>query len=426
MRDILPNEAYLRDAVVNKILDVYRKYNFEHIETPALENIDNLRRQDGGENLSLIFEVLKRGDKLDQELQSDKINRDNIIDYGLRFDLTVPLVRYYVNNQASLANPFKAIQIGSVWRAERPQKGRFRQFTQCDIDIIGIKEESAEIELIDATANALLAVGFNDFEVIVNDRRLLAFIVTALGFTSEELAKAYILIDKIDKVGIEGIKNEAISIFQLEKANALMEMLAKLGQFVQANHSDLVNNFAQLGLNNLNLVELQKITQPLENVLRICRSLSQGKYSLKFEPMLARGMGYYTGMIFEIKAKSLAYSLAGGGRYDNMIGKIANRNVPACGFSIGFERVIGLLLENLTAVKTDLNKLALIYNPETDKLDLVMKELSDLQNMNYNVSVIPRKKDISKQLNQLIQHGFTKYCIFKQGEQTQLIKEFNL
>ncbi len=427
MRDILPKETYIRDWVSDKILKVYQKYNFERIETPILENIQNLKRQDGGENLSLIFEVLKRGDKLDEVLKTQAFSKDDLIDYGLRFDLTVPLVRYFVNNQANLTNPFKSIQIGPVFRAERPQKGRFRQFTQCDIDIIGVKNESCEIELIDATAKALVAIGFKDFTVVINDRRLITNLLKSLNLPDNEMAKVFIIIDKIDKIGQSGMEAEIDASFDHSIAQKLKLTLDNLLQISQSNNTDVIKNFKDLKsiLPGIDLNEIENILGAMNKVINICKALSSDLYNFKFDPTLARGMGYYTGMIFEIKAGGVNYSLAGGGRYDNMIGKISNRPTPACGFSIGFERVVGLLLDqNLTENITSSDKLALIYNSDKDDLASVINLMASFQNLGYNVSIMTRKKDITKQLNQLVENRFTKYCIYNKDNESNKIKDF--
>ncbi|MEZ4543798.1 MAG: ATP phosphoribosyltransferase regulatory subunit [Cyanobacteriota/Melainabacteria group bacterium] len=208
-RDFLPEEAALRDWACEKIKATYREHGFTPIETPALENIKLLKRGEGGENLQLIFEILKRGEKLEKAMSGNG-QEPELSDLGLRFDLTVPLVRYYSNNANELPIPFKAVQIGNVWRAERPQKGRFRQFTQCDIDIIGLKSNFAELDLLNASSRALLALGLDGFTIRINDRRYLQDIARYCGFAEESWERVFIAIDKLDKIGLDGVKTELL------------------------------------------------------------------------------------------------------------------------------------------------------------------------------------------------------------------------
>lgn len=411
MRDLLPNEVALRDWATAVIIHAYQQYGFTRIETPALENINLLRRGEGGENLQLIYEVLKRGDKLDKVLKTEPVDRDELSDLGLRFDLTVPLVRYYANNIANLPNPLKAIQIGSVWRAESPQQGRFRQFTQCDIDIIGVKGEAAEIELIQATADAILGLGFEDFEVRINDRRVLSAIAEHCGFPQERHSGVYIALDKLDKIQIDGVKKE------LEKEGHDGLAIANLASLCEA--------FQKGTGDELSFMEGTVVTVPsevvssLRNVIDTIAELSGGKYSVRFDPTLVRGMGYYTGQIFEIAAKGYGSSVGGGGRYDKMVGKLLGRDVPACGFSIGFERIIGVLADKAIKPGASTAKIALIYEPARDPAKAVLKAAATLRSQGQVVSLLPRKKDMTKQLDALKAEGFTGFCAFR-GEGASL------
>ncbi len=332
MRDFLPADVAIRDWATGVILKTYESFGFTRIETPALENINLLRRGEGGENLQLIFEVLKRGDKLERELASDQPKREGLADLGLRFDLTVPLVRFYAANQNTLPNPLKAIQIGSVWRAESPQAGRFRQFTQCDIDIFGIKNELAEMELLQATAEALSELGFKQFTIRINDRRILSALSSYCGFDAARVDNVFITLDKLDKIGDDGVRKE------LKNAGHEQAAIDKLMDVVNTLHK--TTDFAEARNALPQELQYNQALDPLANVIKGITKQGSGLYDIKFDPTLVRGMGYYTGQIFEVSCPGYTYSIAGGGRYDKMVGKFSGRDVPACGFSIGFERII--------------------------------------------------------------------------------------
>src|SRR5262245_36883048 len=332
MRDILPAEAELRDWAAGAILGVYRRHGFRRIETPALESLSLLTGGGGGENEKLIFKVLKRGEKLDL---GGAATEADLADLGLRFDLTVPLARYYAQNQAKLPAPLRAVQIGPVWRAERPQRGRYRQFTQCDIDILGVASEIAEIELILATTEALGALGLDGLTVRINDRRLLAAIATWCGFAPERHASVFITLDKWDKLAPSEIRAE------LEQAghpaSAITRLMELYAQAAPVHGLDAMR--AQLGN-----PAADGACAVLARIIEAVGATAGGRFAIAFDPTLVRGMGYYTGPIFEIRSSSFAGgSIAGGGRYDGMIGGLLGRPVPATGFSIGFERVVDLL-----------------------------------------------------------------------------------
>lgn len=409
MRDLLPKETALRDWATRVILETYEQFGFSRIETPALEHLQNLKGGEGGENLKLIYEVLKRGEKLEKVLESPNIERDQLADLGLRFDLTVPLVRYFCSNQNDLLFPTKAIQIGSVWRAEAPQKGRFRQFTQCDIDILGVKSEIAETELLAASSAALLNLGFSDFQIRINDRRLLTAMVAHCGFTGR-FDPIFIAIDKLDKIGVEGVEKELLEKWPGESVTALCQLLRSS----QEQNADLTSFAAALQKSGENLSqELSDALKSLAAIIDGVQSTAEGKYDIVFDPTLVRGMGYYTGPIFEIGMKGYSYSMGGGGRYDKMVEKFSGRDVPACGFSIGFERIIGVMMDQGAKPKDAKEKLALIFDPNRDKTADIMKAADKLRKQGFSVSAHPRKKDMTKQLDAFLQHDFAKFVAFK-------------
>lgn len=407
MRDLLPDEVELRDFVMSAILSTYRKYGFSRIETPALENIDLLCSGEGGENEKLIFKILKRGEKLN--LRDQPIQESNLADLGLRFDLTVPLARYYADNFSKLPLPFKAIQIGSVWRAERPQKGRYRQFTQCDIDIIGLESEIAEAELVVATSDALLAMGFSDFTVRINDRRILLALAEYCGFDADSFNSVFISLDKLDKVGIEGVHAELIDRGHSAKSvNTLIDFLKDISSS-QCEVRDIQKVFSTFSDKTL--------FDALDQVMKAIDVNSQNRYSVKFDPTLVRGMSYYTGQIFEISYKNYPFSIAGGGRYDKMIGKMLSRDVPACGFSIGFERIIYILQEESYKFQQESNRIALLFD-ETSSLTDILTAAQALRDKGNMVSIQPRQKKQRKQLDELADRGFKEFCVVNAEDQS--------
>ena len=404
MRDLLPADASLRDWASSVILRTYQQFGFTRIETPALEHINLLRRGEGGENLALIFEVMKRGDKLDRELNVSPINRLELADLGLRFDLTVPLVRFYAHNQGTLPTPLKAIQIGPVWRAESPQQGRFRQFTQCDIDIIGVKSECAEMELIQATSTALMQLGFKDFTVRINDRRILTELAEFCEFSENRFEQVFIALDKLDKIGVEGVRKELKGLSHSgDEADRLISILEKI---MPEDDFDKIKT-------GLPHTILPAVFDGLKNVIDGINATSGGAFKIKFDPTLVRGMGYYTGQIFEISAPGYTSSIAGGGRYDKMVGKFVGRDTPACGFSIGFERIISILSDSGFKPPTAAQKIALIFDPDRDPLKDVFSAAQKLRTDDVVVSLLPRKKDMKKQLDALVTQEYTHYCSFR-------------
>ena len=402
MKDILPEEMQIRDYVVNIIKETYRSFGFTPIDTPCREHIENLCSNQGGENEKLIFKVLKRGEKLD--LANAKSESD-LVDSGMRYDLTLPLSRFYANNANNLPSPFKALQIGSVWRADRPQRGRFRQFTQCDIDILGEPSNLAEIELIQATTTTLGKLGFKNFEIRINERRILKAMAAYSGFEEKDFDVVFIILDKMDKIGLDGVAEEleksgfakeSIEKYQslfagVEKAEDGVQYLADtLGEYLDA---DVMTNF--------------------KDIITAVEATKGDFFKLVFDPTLVRGMSYYTGTIFEIAMPEFGGSCGGGGRYDKMIGKFTGQDVPACGFSIGFERIIMLLLESGFKVPSQEKTAYLIEKGyPNDKLCEVMKQAADERAAGKQILVTRMNKNKKFQKEKLTAEGYTDFVEF--------------
>ena len=384
MRDLLPREQALRDYIQGQILDTYRAAGFQRISTPILEDMENLDKSDGGDNLNLIFKVLKRGEKLAAALRSG--DEKQLSDMGLRYDLTLPLSRYYAANRNELPNPFKVIQTDRVYRAERPQKGRLREFVQCDIDILGDSSPNAEVELIDVTTRALLRIGFKDFTVNINDRRILRAMLEKMGFAADQLDSVCISFDKLDKIGADGVKKE---LLEKEFDAAAVEAL---DEFLCAGDFSLDAVTARVGDETL--------TADLRYVIATAEKIANGRYGIAYAPSLVRGQGYYTGMVFEVTCPQFSGAVAGGGRYDKFIGQ----QVPAVGFSIGFERVCGILLEQDYQIPGAKQKLALLYLKDADFAAVLAK--ADALRAAYDVTVLPQAKKLGKQFGTLEAAGY--------------------
>ncbi len=400
MKDQLPSEQRIRDYVQGKILSVYRGNGFERISTPMLEDMENLDKSDGGDNLNLIFKVMKRGEKLTAALEKG----EDLADMGLRYDLTLPLSRYYAANRDKLPTPFKVIQTDRVFRAERPQKGRMREFVQCDIDVLGDESCNAEIELIDVTARALLAIGFNDFTVNINDRRLLRGMLTSMGFLPETLDSVCISFDKMDKIGVEGVAKELTEKECPEAAIAALVDFLNQGEFTLEKVASLCDD-ASLGEN-------------LKKVIDTVSDIADGTYKIEYSPSLVRGQGYYTGMVFEVTCAAFKGAVGGGGRYDNMIGKFIGQQVPAVGFSIGFERICDILMDQGFQVPEEKQKLALLYRNDAD-FGAVMKKSAVLRE-SYSVTILPQAKKLGKQLGTLEAQGFG-FVAFADNEEIKVL-----
>ena len=399
MRDITPQEKEIRDYVEGVIVNTYKQSGFELIETPVVENIENLIGSKGGENLKLIFKILKRGEKLD--FAKEGLTEEDLADLGLRYDLTVPLSRFYCNNRASLPSVFKALQVGNVFRAERAQKGRYRSFKQCDIDIIGEGTKAAELELIATTAKALTALNVTDFVVRFNDRRVLKAVILNCGFSEEEFDGVCIIVDKLDKVGLSGVEKEMIE----KNYNS-----DSVGKLIKALES--INEKGTASLEEYGVPE--DVVKDVEEILNESRDFANGKYDVEFDFTLIRGMGYYTGSIFEIAYKNLGYSIAGGGRYDEMVGNFIGERIPAIGFSIGFERLVNQLMDEKFKVP-NLEKLVLLYESSDRYVD-VLKKADELRAAGYTVAVYEKAKKLGKQLNQFTDYGYNKFAVYSPEE----------
>lgn len=404
-RDYLPKETEIRDYLQNIIMETYSSAGFQRITTPIIEDSVNLDKSEGGENLNLIFKILKRGKKLDSALAGEHPTEKELADMGLRYDLTLPLSRYYANNRNELLSPFKVIQMDRVYRAERPQKGRLREFMQCDIDIIGNESRDAEIELILTTTKALNRVGLSDYKVKINDRRILSDIFAYAGFATEDNEKLAIIFDKQDKIGIDGVKAE------LEENG-----------FDQTCIDKFIALFADgtLTLDSVaNVCDASYVTE-LQRIIDAVTTVSKGTIPVEFCPSLVRGQGYYTGTIFEVEAAGYSGAVAGGGRYDNLIGKFLNEDIPAVGFSIGFERIFSILMEQNYSIPNRKKKIAVFYDTDTYAEALIYAE--DLRN-DYIVSVIARPKKLGKYLNKLETQGFDGFAVYGQEDGVKLFGE---
>lgn len=397
MRDILPGEQKLRDYVQNTILNTYRESGFERISTPILEDSENLDKSDGGDNLNLIFKVLKRGEKLDAALAAGNATAASLSDMGLRYDLTLPLSRFYAANKENLQTPFKVIQTDRVYRAERPQKGRLREFVQCDIDILGDSSPNAEVELIDVTARAMLAIGFKDFSININDRRILRNMLENFGFASDTLDSVCISFDKLDKIGADGVKAE------LTEKNMPAPAVESLYDFIKS-----AENGGSITLESVvSKCADPSIADDLKYIIETASKIAGSRYKINYCPNLVRGQGYYTGVVFEIACPQFSGAVGGGGRYDNMIGKFIGQNVPAVGFSIGFERICGILFDQKYQIPDAKEKCALLYEEGVDFCE-VMKKSEELRK-DYAVAIFKMNKKPGPQFAMLEKCGYTKF-----------------
>ncbi|HCI73632.1 MAG TPA: histidine--tRNA ligase [Lachnospiraceae bacterium] len=415
MQDFLPEDMALRQHVLGVIRETYARYGFCEIETPVMEHIENLTGKNGGENEKLIFKVEKRGRELEKSLQkirqADGISTDaagtELSDSALRYDLTVPLCRYYSNHKNELPSPFKALQIGNVFRADRPQKGRFRQFTQCDIDIIGDASVMAEIELIAATCDALhrifSEVGVSGFTVHVGDRRILRAMAKSAGFEEQDFDEVFIILDKMDKIGVSGVREELIQAgYDTDKVDRYVGFFSDFAgdeaqdpaAFIRSTCADCVEN---------------GVEQDIGTILSAAGAMISDDITLKFDPTLVRGMSYYTGTIFEISIDNYSFSIAGGGRYDKMVGRFCGQDAPACGFSIGFERIVTILRDlgwkepGTAARKAYLVDMKSAQGRITEVFSHAAKERAE----GIQVVVQPLKKNAKFQVEALEKSGYT-------------------
>ena len=393
----------IRDYVIQMIKDTYKTFGFTSIETPCVEHIENLCSKQGGDNEKLIFKIMKRGEKL--KLDTAKTEND-LTDSGLRYDLTVPLSRYYSNNANELPAPFKALQMGNVWRADRPQRGRFRQFMQCDIDILGEPTYLAEIELVLATTTLLGKLDFHNFTIRINDRRILKAMAQYSGFPAESFDTVFIILDKMDKIGIEGVAEE------LEKEGFAKESIdTYLGLF-----REITNDVEGVRYIKEKLSDVLEagIAEDLETIINTVESVKTADFKMSFDPTLVRGMSYYTGPIFEISMDEFGGSVGGGGRYDEMIGKFTGNNTCACGFSIGFERIVMLLLERGYEIPTKNGKKAYLIekNMPADKLLNILKQATEERSAGTQINISIMKKNKKFQKDQLAADGYTEFVEF--------------
>lgn len=402
MRDFLPKDKQKREQAINAIRKVYQSFGYQEIETPVLEDLDRLKGSGGGENLSMIFEVLKRGLE-----PNTPIPVGSATDLGLRYDLTLPLARFYASHVGSLPSEFRTMQIGPVWRAERPQKGRFRQFTQCDIDIIGVASERAEVELIGVTLLALEAVNIDSVTVRLNDRRLLIALLNAFGFDSKLHATVLISIDKLDKVGVAGVAKELLQR-HADAGPAITQLIQFLEKIELHQGSGMVfEDVAALLPTCIDRSLIDPIRFIEQNVKLGIRSAM-----VRFDPTLVRGMGYYTGAIFEIEVAGIASSIAGGGRYDGMIGRFSGKDVPACGFSLGFERILELMSKQQ---ESSLKRLVIFYDDAVSPGELLSNQVECVKS-GYEVTVMRSPKKLGKALEGLAKDGFGSFIQFEAGQ----------
>ena len=398
MKDVMPAEMEIRDYLIGLIKDTYKTFGFQSMETPCVEHIENLCSKQGGDNEKLIFKILKRGEKL----KIDEAKEENdLVDGGLRYDLTVPLARYYSNHANELPSPFKALQIGSVWRADRPQKGRFRQFVQCDIDILGEASNLAEIELILATTAMLGKLDFKNFTVCINDRNILKSMAAYSGFKEEDYDEVFIVLDKMDKIGPEGVEAELIEMgYTSESVKTYLSLFDEVAsdvsgvRYLKEKLGDYLSDETADGL---------------ELIMSSVEAAKECDFKLQFTPTLVRGQSYYTGTIFEVTMDDFGGSVAGGGRYDKMIGKFTGQDTPACGFSIGFERIVMLLLENGYKVPGGRQKKAYLLEkklPKEAMLKVLALAKADREAVRQ-VLIVNMKKNKKFQKEQLIEDGYT-------------------
>ena len=385
--DYLPSQTLLRDYLQNVILDTYRAAGFERIMTPAIEDMENLEKSEGGDNLNLMFKILKRGEKLDAALAAG--DSSQLADLGLRYDLTLPLSRFYAGNRSKLSNPFKCIQIDKSYRAERPQKGRMREFVQCDIDILGSDSPLCELELIHTTATALLKLDIGSFTIRINDRRVLKGVLNHVGIPDEQMDTVCVTLDKWDKIGTEGVLEElAGKGLDAEVCGRIRELLDGGCTLEQAEQ----------------MCGQEQIAAQLRKIIEDANTLAQGRYDVVFDMLLIRGQGYYTGTVFEIQSNKFRGAVGGGGRYDGLVGKFTGEDVPAVGFSIGFERIFQIMEEQGFAIPNRRKRVAVLKTDE-------------LREQGLDASVFGRPKKMGKFLNRLQEQGYDGFLVLGESEE---------
>lgn len=404
MKDILPREMEIRDYVIGQIKETYKTFGFSGMETPCVEHIENLSSNQGGENEKLIFKILKRGDKLTSAVSKvTEENVDVLADCGLRYDLTLPLSRYYAGNANDLPSPFKALQIGNVWRADRPQRGRYRQFMQCDIDILGEPTILAEIELITATTTLLGKIGFEKFTIRLNNRKMLKAMAAYSGFEEKDYDNVFITLDKMDKIGLEGVAAELEEMgYPKENVEKYLALFEKTGSGIEGVRflKDILGDCLEAG-----------VAEDLETIMASVDAVKAADFKIVFDPTLVRGMSYYTGPIFEISMDEFGGSVGGGGRYDEMIGRFTGQNTPACGFSIGFERIVMLLLERDYQVPGTGEKTVYLVekNMPQDKMLAILQQANEKRKEGRQINIAIMKKNKKFQKEQLLKEGYTAF-----------------
>lgn len=405
MKDILPAEMQLRDYAIGIIKKTYGEFGFTSIETPAVESLANLNSKQGGENEKLIFKVMKRGEKLNLETAQSE---NDLTDSGLRYDLTVPLVRFYAAHQGELPSPFKALQMGNVWRADRPQKGRYRQFMQCDIDILGEASNLAEIELILATTTTLGRLGFENFKIRINDRQILKSMAAYSSFPEERFDEVFITLDKMDKIGIDGVSEELLKEgFDKKSIDKYLDLFraaeGKEGLEGLKVIADMLGDFLS-----------DEVREGLSEIIASVDATKTAKFEMVFDPTLVRGMSYYTGTIFEVSMPQYGGSCGGGGRYDKMVGKFLGQDTPACGFSIGFERIIMIMMDEGFKIPGESEKTAFLIEKGIggDRLSEIIKEAQEERTSGKQVLVVRMNKNKKFQKQQLTDQGYTDFKEF--------------
>lgn len=402
MKDILPKEMEIRDYVIGQIKETYKTFGFCSMETPCVEHIENLSSNQGGENEKLIFKILKRGDKLAASVdKASAENTDVLVDGGLRYDLTLPLSRYYANNANDLSGPFKALQMGNVWRADRPQRGRYRQFMQCDIDILGEPTILAEIELITATTTLLGKIGFEKFTIRLNNRKMLKAMAAYSGFEEQDYDSVFITLDKMDKIGLDGVAAELTEQgYPKENVEKYLALFERTGSDIEGVRflKDTLGDCLEAG-----------VAEDLETIMASVNATKAADFKIAFDPTLVRGMSYYTGPIFEISMDEFGGSVGGGGRYDEMIGKFTGQSTPACGFSIGFERIVMLLLEKDYQVPSKGDRIAYLVekNMPQDKMLTILQKANEQRREGKQINIAVMKKNKKFQKEQLEKEGYT-------------------
>jgi len=404
MRDLLPADVAVRDHVLDSIMAVYRRFGYQRIETPALEDIARLQSGEGADNEKLVYEVLRRG--LPPVVAAETPLRE-LVDLGLRYDLTVPLTRFYGHNHAALPSPFRSLQVGPVWRAERPQKGRYRQFYQCDIDMIGEPSVLAEAELIEATSEALAVIGLTGTVVRLSDRRFVFALAADLGVPPEARTAFFIILDKLDKIGWEGVRAELLELgLSADQVGGAEEKIRGLEGLPGDKLAEALS-YAVPGL-AASVIEDLSLTAACLDRLAASQDLSW-----TFDPTLVRGLGYYTGQVFEIVKAGVSFSLAGGGRYDKLIGRSLGHDVPACGFSLGFERIVDVLTREQSR-----DAVAVLVEPDVPLADAleVARELRSVSGPVRVVETVRRSGKFGAQLRRLEAAGFSGFVLVSVAE----------